>query len=110
MKTAVRSVHALSALLLLTVSTAALAAPYSSTAPMAKTVSMADLDLSKVAGAETLYKRITAAARVVCRQTVRIEMFECRTRAVDDAVTTVGNPLLSSLHHRSTSGEEVVLR
>ena len=34
--------------------------------PPTVTVSFADLDLSKPAGAETLYQRIQAAARTVC--------------------------------------------
>ena len=88
------------------------ASPYESTEPMTKTVRLADLDLSKAAGAETLYQRITAAARLVCRHTVRMDMLSCRARAVDEAVATIDNPLLSSMHHRSTSNgvAEVVLR
>ena len=112
MITSTRSVRALAALLLLGVSASATAAPYVSTEPMTKTVRLADLDLSKAAGAETLYKRITAAARVVCRHTARMEMLTCRSHAVAEAVATIDNPLLSSMHHRSTSNgvAEVVLR
>ena len=70
-----------------------------------------DRDLSTAEGAQTLYERISFAARVVCRDAGYTEMRECRTRAVDDAVRAVGRPLLSSVH-RSTIDrvEEVVLR
>jgi UrcA family protein len=66
-------------------------------------VSYADLDISKPAGAEVLYRRIKAAARHVCAlngygdlrsmQTVN----KCTDAAIDKAVKDVGSPALSAL-------------
>jgi UrcA family protein len=77
-----------------------------------RTVRFKDLDLSTAAGAQTLYERISSAARAVCLASAPMKsMLECRTRAIDEAVRGVGSPLLSSIH-RSTAErvEEVVLR
>jgi UrcA family protein len=75
-----------------------------------KTVRFADLDISKVAGVETLYSRIRAAARSVCQGEVREFYAECRAKAVDDAVAGVGNTLLAAVHRAATAGEEVASR
>src|SRR5262245_56523834 len=111
MKTASRSALALTTLALLGWSATALAAPSHVGELATKVVRFKDLDLSTAEGAQTLYDRITMAARIVCRDAGYTEMRECRARAVDDAVRAVGRPLLSSVH-RSTADrvEEVVLR
>lgn len=111
MKTASRSVLALSALALLGWSAATFAAPSQVGDIATKVVRFKDLDLSTADGAQELYERITFAARVVCRDAGATEIRDCRARAVDDAVRAVGRPLLSSVH-RSTLDrvEEVVLR
>ena len=66
-------------------------------------VKYADLDLSTLAGASTLYRRISGAARFVCGDKERgIEgrrMWESCVRAtVTDAVTAVHSPVLTTLH------------
>jgi UrcA family protein len=66
-------------------------------------VSYADLDLSKPAGAKTLYHRIVAAANRVCSTNVPMYIptqrgvRECTDRAIDKAVKDVGSPALSAL-------------
>jgi UrcA family protein len=67
------------------------------------TVSFRDLDLSSVAGATTLYRRIQGAARQVCG-TPGADLFEqsfrraCYRGATADAVRKVNNPLLTAVH------------
>jgi UrcA family protein len=85
---------------------------YSASAePKVKTqaVSYADLDLSKPAGAQTLYKRIKAAARSVCGPvdqytfvTAPSAFRECFDKAVADAVSQVDRPSLTALHREET--------
>ena len=67
-------------------------------------VSFGELDITKPAGAQALYKKIRKAAFVVCGAqdspmpwsfTARNECFKT---AVDDAVAKVNSPLLTSLH------------
>jgi UrcA family protein len=66
-------------------------------------VSYADLDLSKPAGAKTLYRRIVSAAHRVC--SVNVPMYiptekgvrACIDLAIDKAVKDVGSPALSAL-------------
>jgi len=70
-----------------------------------KTVSFADLDMSKPAGAETLYDRISSAARFVCRGLAEIDAGRCRADAVEAAVEGVGSPLLTELHFAKTRAE-----
>jgi UrcA family protein len=72
-------------------------------------VSFADLDLSKPAGAQTLYKRIKAAARQVCGPAdqytfvVSSKTFRaCYDKAVADAVAQVDRPSLTALHREET--------
>jgi UrcA family protein len=66
-------------------------------------VSYADLDLSKPAGAKTLYHRIVAAANRVCsvNQFMYIPtqkgLRDCTDHAIDKAVKDVGSPALSAL-------------
>ena len=66
-------------------------------------VSYADLDISKPAGAKTLYHRIDAAARQVCEPTGKgIGAAEqnraCIKQAIDLAVRRVDSAALSELH------------
>ena len=111
MKTTSRSVLALTTLALLGWSATTLAAPSRVGDIATKVVRFKDLDLSTAEGAQTLYERISFAARVVCRDVGSTEMRECRARAVDDAVRAVGRPLLSSVHRSTVDRvEEVVLR
>lgn len=72
-----------------------------------RTVHFADLDLSKRAGAETLYDRIRAAARSVCSGEIQMFYADCRAKAVDEAVAGVGNTLLAAVHRAATGGGEV---
>ncbi len=71
--------------------------------PPMRTVSFADLDLSKPAGVHTLYRRIWAAAREVCRNEVASDLHllgreqACMKRAIDDAVRDVNSPALAEL-------------
>jgi UrcA family protein len=69
-----------------------------------KTVSYADLDISKPAGAKTLYRRIQAAARQVCAVEygkdldVVARSRGCMKQAVDMAVKSVDSGALSKLN------------
>lgn len=110
MKTTSRSVLALSAFALLGWSGTTLAAPSRVGDVATKTVRFKDLDLSTADGAQKLYARITAAARIVCRDAPYTEIRECRSRAVDDAVRAVGRPLLSSVHRSTVDRVEEVVR
>ena len=72
-------------------------------------VSYADLDLSKPAGAQTLYKRIKKAARVVCGPvdnytfvTPARKFRQCYEKAIADAVAQVDRPSLTALHRDET--------
>jgi UrcA family protein len=74
------------------------------------TVSFADLDLSKAAGAQTLYKRIKVAARRVCGPADRYTygtpsnpFRKCVDAAIADAVAQVDRPSLTALHQDETS-------
>jgi UrcA family protein len=68
-----------------------------------QTVSYADLDISKPAGAKALYRRIAAAARKVCTVnsyqglTMVTQERICTDKAIDNAVKAVGSPALSAL-------------
>jgi len=91
-------------------SAAALAAPTAAGEVATKTVKFADLDISTAAGAESLYKRIVRAASVVCRDAGLSLVVKCRTRAIADAVSGVGSPLLISVHRSTIEGVEEVVR
>jgi UrcA family protein len=104
MKTSTRLAVTLSTLSMLAGATAALAAPSADTEIVTKVVRFKDLDLATGTGAQTLYERISAAARVVCRGAPLGAVRECRLRAVDDAVRTIGSPLLSSVHRSVSDG------
>lgn len=111
MKTSIRSALTLS-IALLVGSAAAFAAPNRAGDLVTKTVRFGDLDLSTAVGAEALYDRIRSAARFVCGDSALSfkAMHECRTRAVEDAVRGVGNPLLSSVHRSTVDGGEKIVR
>ena len=75
----------------------------------AQAVSYADLDLSKPAGAQTLYKRIQAAARNVCgpvdQYTFVVSAYsfrKCYQAAVEGAVAQVDRPSLTALHREES--------
>jgi UrcA family protein len=67
------------------------------------TVSFRDLDLSSIAGATTLYRRIQAAAKQVCGY-AGADLIEqsswraCYRSATDDAARKVNNPMLTAVH------------
>ncbi len=69
----------------------------------ARTVSYADLDISKPAGAKVLYHRIKAAANEVCGYSVSGDMgsrqrqYDCVQASIDKAVKDVDSPALSAL-------------
>jgi UrcA family protein len=74
------------------------------------TVSYADLDLSKAAGAQTLYKRIKAAARRACgsidgytHMKSQRGWRECYETTMADAVGKVNLPVLTALHQQQSS-------
>jgi UrcA family protein len=111
MKSLPRLVYSLSSLALFGAAATAIGAPSASNDAPTKVVRFKDLDLATGAGAQMLYERIAAAARIVCRGAPQADVRACRTRAVDDAVRAVRSPLLSSIHRSTTEGvEEVVLR
>lgn len=109
MKTSTRSVLAVSACLLLGFSTSALAANRVGDVAT-KTVRFKDLDLSTAVGAQTLYERIAAAARVVCREKTYRLTRACVAYAIDTAVNGVSSPLLTSIHLSTVERTEVVSR
>lgn len=111
MKSPSRFAFALSAIVALGASAAANAAPSSRATFVTKTVRFHRSELATSAGAQALYERIAAAARVVCRSEPFADVRKCRARAVDGAVRAVGDPLLSSIHGSAANRvEEVVLR
>jgi UrcA family protein len=71
--------------------------------PAAAIVRYHDLDLSTVTGAQTLYRRISAAARSVCgaegvRPLAELQQWQnCYDSAVARAIAAVDSPLLSRL-------------
>lgn len=83
-------------------STAALAGDFDETRSMK--VRFAELDLSKQAGAEELYRRIKRAAFIVCGGqygsigAYGVKKSECYKSAVSNAVQQVNSPVLTALH------------
>jgi len=69
-----------------------------------RTVKYADLDISQMAGAQVLYRRIELAALQVCpfgdlrNFSARPAHDSCVKQAIDNAVKGVNSPMLSSLH------------
>jgi UrcA family protein len=77
--------------------------------PPSVAVSYADLDITRTAGAQKLYQRITGAAKRVCGRgdsrsldVLRLQQ-QCMTKAVSDAVRDVDSPLLTAMHGNSKS-------
>ena len=73
--------------------------------PPSLKVNYKELDLSKSAGAEALYRRIKRAASTVCAESFRTmgplrsagHEKECIEKAIDNAVSDVNEPLLTAL-------------
>jgi UrcA family protein len=68
-----------------------------------RTVNFADLDLTRNAGAVTLYMRIRSAAKQVCPPELDAEVpapnrHRCMEQAIDHAVADVNAPTLTSYH------------
>lgn len=78
-------------------------------------VSYADLDLSKPAGADALYKRIRLASERVCRvyESRDLPLIAtsrgCYRSTVNAAVAQVNHPRLTALHDRKVGKEATVL-
>lgn len=77
-------------------------------------VSFSDLDLSRTAGANTLYTRIQRAARNVCEvntvpnpQALLLER-KCMAKAMDDAVRSVDDPNLTAVYMRKVGKRALV--
>jgi UrcA family protein len=79
------------------------------------TVSYADLNLSTVAGARSLYHRIQGAARTVCPQEGVRDLGRyygwkrCYEGAIANAVAKVNSPLLTEVHGSKTGEPKVAL-
>jgi UrcA family protein len=73
-------------------------------------VHFADLDLAKSEGAATLYRRLRAAAEVVCGQREErdlpkaIAMKQCVQRALAGAVADINRPALTSYYRARNGG------
>jgi UrcA family protein len=81
------------------------------TAASSYVVRFADLDVSRIEGASTLYARLRQAARVVCeplesrQMGLSLKYRACMDKAIADAVTSVDRPLLTQYHQLRTKGE-----
>jgi UrcA family protein len=79
------------------------------------TVRFADLDLSKLDGAATLYRRLNQAAAIVCSSmenkglSMSRQHRDCVDGAIAGAVAKVGRPMLSQYHEFHTKGEKSAL-
>jgi UrcA family protein len=73
-----------------------------------------DLNLSSLAGATTLYQRISGAARSICGDSGH-GLFEqrmwndCFSSAVANAVATVNNPLLTGIYRHERPADETAM-
>jgi UrcA family protein len=96
---------------------AAVASPASAAIdqPATYVVRFADLDLSRIDGAATLYNRIRLAANQVCAPLesrdlgLLVKDRACVDKAIADAVANVNRPLLSQYHQLHTKGDKVGL-
>jgi UrcA family protein len=82
--------------------------------PHSITVSYRDLNLSTIAGATTLYERLTRAARSVCYEPeagvdAYREWRSCYQAAIADAVAKVNSPLLTQLHSGRNPATETAM-
>ncbi len=72
-------------------------------------VRYSDLNLSNPEGVARLYTRIRRAAGIVCGTAGGVDTYflkarkECRTRAIDDAVKSVNNRILTAMHQQKTA-------
>jgi UrcA family protein len=69
-----------------------------------RTVKFADLDLANRADAHVLYRRIRAAAQVVCSYhffATDTDKARCERDATADAVTKINEPALSAVYNAS---------
>jgi UrcA family protein len=69
-----------------------------------RTVRFADLDISNPSGAHVLYRRIRAAAQVVCSYyffATDSDRARCVRDATADAVNRINQPALSAVHNSS---------
>lgn len=76
------------------------------------TVRYADLNLSSVAGANALYRRIVGAARFTCGYSGKglreqMEWQSCYKNAVADAVAAVNSPNLTAIYNSERPGSNV---
>jgi len=99
-----------SAACLLSAAEASAAQP--ATAESRVTVAYRDLNLATIEGASALYRRIRGAARTVCGAEGRslLEQSQwsaCINEATAHAVAAVNNPLLTSIHNRTSHGYNV---
>jgi len=122
-KTTIRANRALTVTAMITLgfgaATASVAAPSSdqfvSDGATKYIVRFSDIDLSKIAGATTLYSRISFAARIVCRPLEGRDLQQaaahqaCISKAVAGAVADVNRPLLSQYHQLRTKGDKAGL-
>jgi UrcA family protein len=69
-----------------------------------ETIKFADLDLSTSAGAETLYRRIHAAAWRLCQQPAgeQAAAARCMSKTESDAIGKVNAPLLTAFYREKT--------
>lgn len=71
-----------------------------------RTVKFADLDLSNPSGAHTLYRRIRAAAQVVCSYyffATDTDKAGCVRDATADAVKKINQPALSAVYNANAA-------
>jgi UrcA family protein len=108
-KTALSLRRILAPALLLAIATAAMPAGADvPDAPLSVKVSYADLDVAHAAGAKALYGRIQNAARDVCKPLSNQPRLhtsawdKCISNAVSNAVQSIGQPALTSLHEEKT--------
>lgn len=83
------------------------------TVARSEVVRFPDLDLSRIEGVATLYRRIAHAARDVCdpleTQWHPTEYQTCVDTAIADAVATLNRPLLSQYHQFRIKGDRAGL-
>jgi UrcA family protein len=80
-------------------------------------VAYADLDLSREAGARSLFKRIALASRQVCGTRPSPKLIEANARyqacyrdSLSQAVAEIGSPLLSAMLNGQTGHREMAAR
>jgi UrcA family protein len=71
------------------------------------TVNYGDVNLATFAGASTLYQRLQGAARTVCGDQGRTmnelrDWQDCYDGAIDGAVASVNNPIVTAIHRKQS--------